>query len=139
KLEQLREVSNRRGLDLELAFAVDAFRAERDQGITIDAAHVWFKLPSGRNCILIDAPGHEEFLKNMITGASSADAALLLVDAAEGLGEQSYRHALILQILGLREVAVVVNKMDLVGYAEEVFRKIEAEFGAFLAKAGVTA
>jgi bifunctional enzyme CysN/CysC len=136
KLEQIRAVSKRRGLDLELAFAVDALMAERDQLITIDAAHVWIRTPR-RECVIVDAPGHEEFLKNMVTGAASADAALLLVDAKEGLGVQSRRHAYLVQLLGLEQVAVVVNKMDLAGYGESVFRRIESEFAPFLASLGV--
>src|SRR5580704_10380472 len=96
KLAALEAMSKKRGLGLELAFAVDALRAERDQGITIDAAHVWLRTPT-RTCVIIDAPGHEEFLKNMVTGAASADAALLLIDAREGIGEQSRRHALVVQ------------------------------------------
>jgi bifunctional enzyme CysN/CysC len=136
KLEQLGAASKRRGLDLELAFAVDALRSERDQLITIDAAHVWIRT-ARREYVIVDAPGHEEFLKNMVTGAASADAALLLVDATEGAAEQSRRHAYLVALLGLRAVAVVVNKMDVVGHDEAVFRRIEAGLAPFLASVGV--
>jgi len=136
KLDQIRAVSRKRGLELEWAFALDALQAERDQGITIDAAHVWLKA-GGRPFEIVDAPGHEEFLKNMITGAASADAALLLIDVREGVREQSRRHALMVQLLGLTQVAVVVNKMDLAGWSEDAFRAVEREFGAYLASAGI--
>ena len=136
KLAELEVFSKKRGLELELAFAVDALRAERDQGITIDAAHVWLKTGT-RECVIVDAPGHEEFLKNMVSGAATADAALLLIDALEGIGEQSRRHALVVQLLGLEQVAVVVNKMDLVDWNEQTFRKIEEQFGSFLHSIGV--
>ena len=97
-----------------------------------------FKTAAGRPGVLIDAPGHKEFLKNMITGAARADAALLLIAANEGVREQSRRHGYLLSLLGLKQVAVVVNKMDLVGYDENVFRQIETEYRAFLAGFGVT-
>ncbi len=135
KLEQIRKISEKRGLEFEFAFALDALQAERDQGITIDAAHVWMHV-NGRPFVIIDAPGHEEFLKNMITGASTADAALVLVDAREGIREQSRRHALLLRLLGLHQVAVLVNKMDLVGWSEQTFRDIEKEYGAYLKATG---
>src|ERR1700693_644888 len=115
KLEQLKAVSARRGMPFELSFLLDALQTERDQGITIDTSQIRFRTPS-RDFVLIDAPGHTEFLRNMITGASQADAALLLVDAAEGVREQTLRHAYLLHFLGIQQVVVIVNKMDRVGY-----------------------
>jgi bifunctional enzyme CysN/CysC len=136
RVEKVREISRRRGLELELAFVVDALRAERDQGITIDVSHSWLRTPA-RDYVLVDAPGHVEFLKNMVSGASGADAALLLVDAHEGVGDQSRRHALLLDLLGIEQVAVAVNKMDLVGWSEAAFRAIERDFGSVLAGMGL--
>jgi bifunctional enzyme CysN/CysC len=138
RLAELRAVSERRGLALEYAFAIDALQAERDQGITIDAAHVWLTL-GGRRFEVIDAPGHAEFLRNMITGAARADAALLVVDAREGLGAQSRQHAYLLGILGIAEVIVVVNKMDLIGYDEARYRTIARELGDYLGAIGAAA
>src|SRR3984885_14501836 len=126
KLEMLKAVSARRGMPFELSFLLDALQTERDQGITIDTSQVRFRTPS-RDFVLIDAPGHAEFLRNMITGASQADAALLIVDAAEGVREQTRRHGYLLHLLGIRQVAVVINKMDRVGFDEARFRDIEAE------------
>ncbi|HWL67485.1 MAG TPA: adenylyl-sulfate kinase [Geminicoccus sp.] len=123
KFEALQAMSKKRGMPFEWAFALDAMQAERDQGITIDTARIRFATKK-RDYIIIDAPGHREFLKNMVTGASAADAALLLVDAEEGVREQSRRHAYVLHLLGIRQVAVLVNKMDLVGYDAERFGKV---------------
>ncbi|WP_027132402.1 adenylyl-sulfate kinase [Geminicoccus roseus] len=120
KFEALQAMSKKRGMPFEWAFALDAMQAERDQGITIDTARIRFATRK-RDYIIIDAPGHREFLKNMVTGASAADAALLLVDADEGVKEQSRRHAYVLHLLGIRQVAVLVNKMDLVNYDAERF------------------
>ena len=127
----------RRGVPFEWAFLMDALQAERDQNITIDVSQIAFKTPAGRPGVLIDAPGHKEFLKNMITGAARADAALLLIAANEGVREQSRRHGYLLSLLGLKQVAVVVNKMDLVNYDPEVFRAIEREYRDFLFAFGV--
>ena len=123
KFEALQAMSQKRGMPLEWAFALDAMQAERDQGITIDTARIGFATAK-RDYIIIDAPGHREFLKNMVTGASAADAALLLVDAEEGVREQSRRHAYVLHLLGIRQVAVLVNKMDLIGYDAERFGEV---------------
>ena len=112
KLEELTALSERRGMPLEWSFVLDAFQAERDQAITIDTTQINFA--SGqRPYVIIDAPGHREFLKNMVSGAASAEAAVLVVDVAEGMREQSRRHAFLLHLLGLRQIVVVVNKMDL--------------------------
>ncbi|MCS6292256.1 MAG: adenylyl-sulfate kinase, partial [Nitrospira sp.] len=109
----------------------DAFLEEQEQGITIDTARTFF-IWKGRQYIIIDAPGHKEFLKNMISGAARAEAALLLIDALEGVKEQSKKHGYLLSLLGVRQFAVVVNKMDLVGYRQDVFDGIEKEYREFL-------
>jgi phosphoadenylyl-sulfate reductase (thioredoxin) len=136
KLEQLKAVSARRGMAFEWSFLLDALQTERDQGITIDTSQIRFRTPS-RDFVLIDAPGHTEFLRNMITGAAQADAALLIVEAVEGVREQTLRHAYLLHLLGIRQVAVVINKMDRVGYSESRFREIDAEITAHLAGFGL--
>jgi bifunctional enzyme CysN/CysC len=136
KLEELKAVSARRGMPFELSFLLDALQTERDQGITIDTSQVRFRTPS-RDFVLIDAPGHAEFLRNMITGASQADAALLIVDAAEGVQEQTRRHGYLLHLLGVRQVVVVINKMDRVSYDDSRFRELDAEISAHLGGFGV--
>ena len=137
KVEAIRAMSERRGMPFEWAFLMDALQAERDQGITIDTSQIWFKTQK-RDYVIIDAPGHKEFLKNMITGAAASDAALLVIDADEGVKEQSRRHGYLLHLLGVRQVAVAVNKMDLVAYSEARFGVIEKEYRAYLASIGVT-
>ncbi len=136
KLEQLKAVSARRGMAFEWSFLLDALQTERDQGITIDTSQIRFRTPS-RDFVLIDAPGHTEFLRNMITGAAQADAALLLVDAAEGVREQTLRHAYLLHLLGIRQLAVLINKMDRVGFDGGRFQGIGAEITAHLAGFGL--
>jgi bifunctional enzyme CysN/CysC len=138
KLEQVRALCARTSKPFEYAFLLDALKDERAQGITIDAARVFFKSAT-RHYIIIDAPGHIEFLKNLITGAARAEAALLVIDAHEGIQENSRRHATMLSMLGIRQIAVVVNKMDLADYGQERFDQVVAEFGAFLAQLKVTA
>src|SRR5271170_7295409 len=136
KLEQLEAVAKRRGVPFEWANLMDALQSERDQNITIDTAQIWFQTPK-RQYVIIDAPGHKEFLKNMITGAAHAEAALLLIDANEGVQEQSRRHGFLLNLLGIRQIAVLVNKMDLRGYSQERFDEVEKDFRAFLKSIGV--
>jgi sulfate adenylyltransferase large subunit/phosphoadenylyl-sulfate reductase (thioredoxin) len=136
KLDELKAVSARRGMAFEWSFLLDALQTERDQGITIDTSQIRFRTPA-RDFVLIDAPGHAEFLRNMITGAAQADAALLLVDAAEGVRDQTLRHAYLLHLLGIRQVVAVINKMDRVGYDEGRFRKIDAEITAQLVGFGL--
>ncbi len=136
KLDELKAVSTRRGMPFEWSFLLDALQTERDQGITIDTSQIRFRTPA-REFVLIDAPGHAEFLRNMVTGASQADAALLLVDVAEGVREQTLRHVYLLHLLGIREVVVVINKMDRVGYDDGRFREIDAEITAHLADLGL--
>ncbi|HEY3856044.1 MAG TPA: adenylyl-sulfate kinase [Verrucomicrobiae bacterium] len=136
KLEQLRAIAERRGVPFEWANLMDALQSERDQNITIDTAQIWFQTKK-RQYVIIDAPGHKEFLKNMITGAANAEAALLLIDAAEGVQEQSRRHGYLLSMLGIRQIVVLVNKMDLCGYSQQRFEGIEKSFRVFLKSVGV--
>jgi bifunctional enzyme CysN/CysC len=131
KLEQIRQKCRRNSKPFEYAFLLDALKDEQAQGITIDSARVFFKTPR-RNYIIIDAPGHIEFLKNMVTGASRAEAALLVIDAEEGVRENSRRHGYMLSLLGIHQIAVLVNKMDLVGYRQEVYEAVCREYGEFL-------
>ncbi len=136
KYEKIKTACERRGMPFEWAFLMDGLQAERDQNITIDTAQIWFRTKQ-RQYVIIDAPGHKEFLKNMVTGAASAEAALLLIDASEGVQEQSRRHGFLLSLLGIRQIAVLVNKMDLKGYSDKVFKSIEDEYRAFLKQFGV--
>ncbi len=131
KLEKVQAICRQQGKEFEYAFLFDAFLEEQEQGITIDTARTFF-IWKGRQYIIIDAPGHKEFLKNMISGAARAEAALLLIDALEGVKEQSKKHGYLLSLLGVRQFAVVVNKMDLVGYRQDVFEGIEKEYREFL-------
>jgi bifunctional enzyme CysN/CysC len=136
KLEAIKAMSEKRGMPFEWAFLLDAFQAERDQGITIDTTQIRFNTET-RPYLIIDAPGHKEFLKNMITGASAAAAAVLVVDAVDGVQEQSRRHGYLLHLLGVRQVVVAVNKMDLAGYDAARFAEVEADIRAYLASIGV--
>lgn len=137
--ERYREIERtcrEQGREFEFAYLMDALEEEREHNITIDTAQTFFHTEK-RPYIIIDAPGHKEFLKNMVTGAASADAAILLVDGAEGVREQTRRHAYILSLLGLRQVVVAVNKMDLVEYGEVRFREVEEEIRRFLRSVGI--
>jgi bifunctional enzyme CysN/CysC len=136
KVEAIQKMCDKRGMPFEYSFLMDALQAERDQGITIDTSQIWFKTAK-RDYVIIDAPGHKEFLKNMISGAASSEAALLVIDAKEGVREQSKRHGYLLHLLGVQQIAVAVNKMDLVGYSELRFKEIEREFTAYLKEIGV--
>jgi len=136
KLEQLQQVAERRGVPFEWANLMDALQSERDQNITIDTAQIWFQTKK-RQYVIIDAPGHKEFLKNMVTGAANAEAALLLIDAHEGVQENSRRHGYLLNLLGIRQIAVLVNKMDLVDYSQERYEQIEREYRQWLDTVGV--
>lgn len=131
KLDAVRRECERTGKPFEYAFLLDALSDEQDQGITIDTARCFFK-SAKRDYIIIDAPGHIEFLKNMISGAARAEAAVLVIDAKEGVRENSRRHGYILSMLGIRQVVVCVNKMDLVNYDQAHFRAIEKEYRGFL-------
>lgn len=136
KLEQLQRIAERRGVPFEWANLMDALQSERDQNITIDTSQIWFQTKQ-RQYVIIDAPGHKEFLKNMVTGAANAEAALLLIDANEGVQENSRRHGYLLNLLGIRQIAVLVNKMDLENYSQERFDSIETEYRKWLATVGV--
>lgn len=136
KLEQVKAHCERNSRPFEYAFLLDALKDEQAQGITIDAARAFFKTPR-RHYIIIDAPGHIEFLKNMVTGASRAEAALLVIDARDGVQENSRRHGYMMSMLGIRQIAVLVNKMDLVGFDQSHFDGIVAEYGEFLSRIGV--
>ncbi len=136
KLEQIKEMCRRNSKPFEYAFLLDALKDERAQGITIDIARCFFKTAK-REYIILDAPGHIEFLKNMITGASRAEAALLVIDAHEGIKENSRRHGYILSMLGIQQVAVLVNKLDLTDYSEEVYDSIVTQYSEFLTQIGV--
>ncbi len=136
KLEQLQAIAERRGVPFEWANLMDALQSERDQNITIDTAQIWFHTKK-RQYVIIDAPGHKEFLKNMVTGAANAEAALLLIDAKEGVQENSRRHGYLLNLLGIRQIAVLVNKMDLEDYSEDRFKSIETEYRVWLKSIGV--
>src|SRR6201991_1516049 len=137
KLEMLKAVSARRGMPFEWSFLLDALQTERDQGITIDTTQIRFRTHS-RDIVLIDAPGHAEFLRNMITGASQADGAVLIIDALEGVRDQTRRHGYLLHLLGIKQVAVVVNKMDRVEFSAARFKEISEEISAHLTGLGVT-
>lgn len=137
KFEQITAMCKKRGMPFEWSFLMDALQSERDQGITIDTTQIWFKTES-RDYVIIDAPGHKEFLKNMISGAANSEAALLTIDANEGVKEQSKRHGYLLHLLGVQQIAVAINKMDMVDYSEERFNQIETEYRAYLKEIGVT-
>jgi bifunctional enzyme CysN/CysC len=134
---KIRAICERQGKEFEYAFLLDALSEEQEQGITIDAARCFFKTEK-RDYIIIDAPGHIEFLKNMVTGAARAEAAVLLIDAHEGVQENSRRHGFLLSMLGVDQVIVAVNKMDLVDYDQTTFDRIETEYRSFLSEIGVT-
>ena len=136
RLEKVQAICRQQGKEFEYAFLFDAFLEEQEQGITIDTARTFFTW-NDRQYIIIDAPGHKEFLKNMISGATRAEAALLVIDALEGVREQSIKHGYLLSLLGVKQVAVVVNKMDLVGFRQDVFEGIEKEYRGYLAKLNV--
>ena len=138
KVESLRKACAAQGQPFEYAFVLDALSEEQEQNITIDTTQIQFR-SARRHYVIIDAPGHQEFLKNMITGAANADAAVVVIAADEGMREQSRRHGQLLSLLGIREVIVAVNKMDLVAFAEGRFRDIEREYTAFLQDLGLTA
>ena len=136
KLEFVKETCRRNAKPFEYAFLLDTLRDEQAQGITIDLARCFFKTKK-RNYNILDAPGHIEFLKNMITGAARAEAALLVIDASEGIQENSRRHGYMLSLLGIRQVAVLINKMDLVDFRETVYENIKKEYLLFLNEIGI--
>ncbi len=136
KIEQIKAFCKVNSRPFEYAFLLDALKDEQTQGITIDSARCFFKTNS-RHYIIIDAPGHIEFLKNMISGAARAEAALLVIDAKEGVQENSKRHGHMLSLLGIEQVIVLVNKMDLVDYNSSVFESIQSEYTQFLSKVDI--
>ncbi len=134
QLAHLEDVSSRRGLDtVDLALLTDGLRAEREQGITIDVAYRYFQT-ARRKFILADCPGHVQYTRNMVTGASTADVAVVLVDARQGPTEQTLRHTFLASLLGIRHVVFAINKMDLVGWDEGVYDAIEAQMSDFCHK-----
>jgi len=136
KLEQVKAFCAANSRPFEYAFLLDALKDEQAQGITIDSARCFFKTDK-RHYIIIDAPGHIEFLKNMISGAARAEAALLVIDAHEGVRENSKRHGHLMSMLGIKQLVVLVNKMDLVGHSQERFESIKSEYSEFLTQVGV--
>jgi bifunctional enzyme CysN/CysC/sulfate adenylyltransferase subunit 1 len=131
KLQAVKDSCKKNGRVFEYAFLLDALEDEQKQGITIDSARIFFKSKL-RDSIIIDAPGHIEFLRNMLSGASRAEAAVLVIDAVEGVAENSKRHGLLLSLLGISQVLVAVNKLDAVNYDEHIFRKIKDEYSRYL-------
>ncbi len=136
KIEMVKKTCAAEGMEFEYAFLLDALLEEQKQNVTIDTTEIPFRT-SRRQYAIIDAPGHKEFLKNMITGASRADAAVLVIAASEGVREQSRRHAYLLSLLGVKQIVVVVNKLDLVEFSEERFKEIDREYRKFLADLGL--
>ena len=130
QLASIQKAVNRSSNPFDLALLTDGLRAEREQGITIDVAYRYFSTPK-RKFIIADTPGHEQYTRNMATGASTANLAIILVDARYGVLSQSRRHAFIASMLGIQHIVVAVNKMDLVGYSEEVFERIRSDFGDY--------
>ena len=130
-IEEIKKTCEMLGRELEFAYVLDSLEEEREQNITIDTTQTFFKTKK-REYVIIDAPGHKEFVKNMITGASLAEAAILIVSAKEGVQEQTKRHAYILSMLGIKQVIVAVNKIDLIGYKEEIFNSVKGELLKFL-------
>ena len=134
QLAAITQASKKRGFgDLDLSLLTDGLEAEREQGITIDVAYRYFTT-GRRKFIIADTPGHEQYTRNMVTGASTADAAVILVDATKGLLPQSKRHLLIAHLLGIRNVLVAVNKLDLAGYRQDLFESVRAAFERFAAQ-----
>ena len=138
KIEMVEKACAAEGMEFEFAFVLDALLEEQKQNVTIDTTEIRFKTQR-RKYIIIDAPGHKEFLKNMITGASRADAAVLVIAANEGVREQSRRHAYLLSLLGIKQLIVVVNKMDLADFSQKRFEEIETEYRKFLGELGLEA
>jgi len=132
QLSSVRKASSAKNVDLDLSLLTDGLRAEREQGITIDVAYRYFSTPR-RKFIIADTPGHEQYTRNMATGSSTAEVALILLDARKGVLKQTCRHTLIAWLLGIRRMIVVVNKMDLVDFEDKVFHSIRNQFGKFAA------
>ena len=134
KLEAIERTSSQKGYDyLDFSLATDGLVAEREQGITIDVAHIYFSTPT-RSYIIADTPGHVEYTRNMVTGASTSQAAIILIDARKGVIEQTYRHFFINNLLQVKDVIVAINKMDLVDFSEEIYNDIKSAFQELLNK-----
>jgi small GTP-binding protein len=130
----LKKVVSKEGDEhVNLALLTDGLRAEREQGITIDVAYRYFATPK-RKFIIADTPGHIQYTRNMVTGASTANLALILVDARNGVVEQTRRHTFIADLLGIKHVAVCINKMDLVGYEEDAYEKVLRQYTDFASR-----
>src|SRR5439155_4834115 len=140
QLEHVAQASRRRNGNgaIDLSLLTDGLRAEREQGIIIDVAYRYFAT-ARRRFILADTPGHVQYTRNMVTGASTAEAAIVLVDARKGVVEQTRRHAAVAALLGVGHVVLAVNKMDLVDWCEDVFDRIVADFDCFAAQVGLGA
>ncbi|MFC2174362.1 sulfate adenylyltransferase subunit 1 [archaeon] len=136
KMEEIQALCDKMGQEVEFAYLLDHLQEEREQNITIDTTQMFFE-DEKRKYVIIDAPGHKEFLKNMITGASQAEAAVLIVDTEEGVKEQTKRHAYILHLLGISQVMVVLNKMDKVEWSQEKYETVKKELSEFLGELGV--
>ncbi len=136
-VDKVQRIADETGKDFEFAYLLDAFAEERQQGITIDTTQLKFSTTT-RDYLIIDAPGHKEFLKNMISGAANANAAFLVIDAQAGVQEQSRRHAYLLSLLGIKKIFVLVNKMDLVGYSALRFLEVSDDIKNFLATIKIT-
>ncbi len=134
KLEAIEKTSKQRGYDyLDFSLATDGLVAEREQGITIDVAHIYFSTKK-KSYIIADTPGHVEYTRNMVTGASTSQASIILIDARKGVIEQTNRHFFINNLLRIKDVVVAINKMDLVDYSEEIYNKIKADFSDLMSK-----
>ncbi|QNT79214.1 adenylyl-sulfate kinase [Entomobacter blattae] len=138
KIAQIKASSEKRGLKIEWSFLLDSLQIERDQGVTVDSTRIPFHLKNGREFVIVDAPGHRQFLRNMITGAADADAAILVVDASEGAKEQTRRHAMLLHLMGIRHVIVLLNKIDLLAFDEGKIRQAEKDIHSLLKRMEIT-
>lgn len=136
QMRDLQKDCGRHGAQMDLAWLLDGLKAEREQGITIDVAYRYFAT-SRRKFIISDTPGHEQYVRNMVTGGSTADLAVILVDARKGILTQTRRHTYLVSLLGIRQVVLAVNKMDLAGYSRETFDRIVCEFGSFAGPLGL--
>ncbi len=138
KYEDVKRICESMGKEMEFAFVMDNLKEEREGEMTIDIAHTFFKTDK-RRYVIIDAPGHKEFLKNMVTGSSQAEAALLLLDISHGIQDQTKRHGYILNLIGIKQIAVLINKMDMVDYSEEAFNKSKKEIESVFTALNITA
>ena len=138
KVEELQASCDRRSAPFEWSFVLDSLQLERDQAITVDSTQIWFHTET-RRYVIIDAPGHREFLRNMVTGAANANAGVIVIDAEQGVSEQTRRHAYLLHLIGIPQVIVAINKMDLVDYSEYRFKEVEAEMTTYIKEIGLDA